>query len=249
LSLAPGGRHLAGATTYQSWTGAGSPPSTKAVVVDLAASPPMVAEAELGPYGRYTTALWSGPDRVVFAPSWNEQPVRQFDASLKDVGSWPGWGASHVTVVGDRLVGLAGPRVITASVSTGPATQWADLESGVPGTIAAFPGGAAIGSTGPSSTTTSSGPKPYGTAGPRSSPTTSSTTAPETLAGDPSSTTTSSSPEPAPTAGDNVVALPAPDGAGTGGRPLLAGGAGAALLAAGAAGLVRRRRLPKLPQP
>ena len=176
----------------------------------------------------------------MFTPSWNDQPVRLFDPALKDVGSWPGWGASHVTVVGDHLVGLAGPKVITAPVATGPASRWADLESGVPGAIAVFPGGARIGSTGSPSPTTSAPPAPKTTAGRPSSPTTAPAAEPE-AAGEPSPTTTSI-PE------QSVVALPGNGGGGTGGRPILAGGAGAALLAAGAAGLVRRRRhLPKLP--
>jgi hypothetical protein len=231
LAIAPGGRHLAGATSHRSWTGAGSPPPTKAVVVDLAASPPAVTEADLGPYGRYTTALWSSPDQIVFTPGWNDQPVRLFDPTLEDAGSWPGWGASHVAVVGERLVGLAGPKVISAPVATGPASEWADLESGVPGTIAAFPGGAGIGTAGPPSTTTSA---------PRT---------PKTAAERPSSTTTVPVAAPEPGPGDDVVAMPEnAGGGGTGGRPILAGGAGAALLAAGAAGLIRRRRMPKLPQ-
>lgn len=63
---------------------------------------------------------------------------------------------------GDRWTSLAGPKVITAPVDTGPASQWADLESGVPGAIAAFPDGARIGSAGPppTTTTTSAPPEP-----------------------------------------------------------------------------------------
>ena len=243
LAIAPGGRHLAGATSHRSWTGAGSPPPTTAVVVDLAATPPTLTQAELGPYGRYTTALWSAPDRIVFTPSWNDQPVRLFDATLNDVGSWPGWGASHVAVVGDRLVGLAGPKVVTAPVATGPASQWADLESGVPGAIAAFPGGAPIDGSAESPTTTSAAPL-----APRPDAGRPSTTTTLPAPGDPPPTTVPTvAADPAP--GDDVVALPENGGGGgTGGRPILAGGAGAALLAAGAAGLIRRRRIPKLPQ-
>ncbi len=154
LALSSGGRHLAGATSHRSWTGAGTPPPTTAVVVDLAASPPKVAETELGPYGRYNAALWAGPDRIVFAPSWNDQPVQVFDTALTDMGSWPGWAASHATLVGGHLVGLNGPKVITAPVATGPTTPWADLESGVPGTITAFPNGTPIGESAPTTTTT-----------------------------------------------------------------------------------------------
>jgi hypothetical protein len=214
LALSPDGRRLAGATTHLSGTAADTPPALKAVVVDLAPSPPAVTEAALAPnQGAYTTALWSGSDRVVFAPAWNGEPVRVFDPALTEVASWPGWGASQATIVSGRLVGLAGPEVITAPVTTGPATDWADLESGIPGTIATFPGGAPIGA-----------------------------------AAQPPTTTTTAAP-PAEVPGEQAVAsLPGGDGDATGGRPLLAGGAGAALLAATAAGLVRRRRLPKLPQ-
>ena len=94
----------------------------------------------------------------MFAPTWNGEPVRVFDPALAEVASWPGWGASQATIVGGRLVGLAGPKVMTAPVATGPATDWADLESGIPGTITAFPGGAPIGPAAhpPTTTTTAS---------------------------------------------------------------------------------------------
>jgi hypothetical protein len=104
--------------------------------------------------------------------------------------------------------------VVTAPLATGPASQWADLESGLPGTVIAFPGGAAIDAAAqPLSTTTTAAP----------------------------------SPDPGPAGQQAVASLPNQDGTGTGGRPLLVGGAGAAVLAAAAAGFLRRRRLPKLP--
>lgn len=162
LALSPTGRHLAGATTHQSWTGTGSPPPTTAVLIDVTGAP-KITETELGPYGRYSAALWAGPDRIVFSPAWDGgSPVRIFDTALTEVGSWPGWAASHATVVGDNLVGLNGPKVVTAPLATGPITRWSDLESGVPGTITAYPDGAPIGApaTEPSTTTTTSSPSP-----------------------------------------------------------------------------------------
>ena len=146
LVLSPDGRRLAAATTYRAWSSAESPPPIKAVVVDLAASPATVIEAQLSP-GPDTTysALWAGADRVAFTPAWGGQPVRIFDASLKELGSWSGWSASTAAVVGEHLIGLNGGKVVTAPLATGPASQWADLESGLPGTVVAFPGGASIG--------------------------------------------------------------------------------------------------------
>lgn len=251
LALAPDGRHLAGVVN-PSWNGTGSQPKSRALVMDLSASPVTMVEAEIGPdTSTYNAAVWGSPDRIVFAPAWNKaQPVRLFDAALHEVGSWVGWAATHAAVVGDHLVGLAGPKVITASVATGPASQWADLDSGVPGTVVAFPDGAPIGPAGPPpSTTTSAPPKPTTTtAGPPSSTTTGSTPEPERVTDDATSTTSTVPPAPeTPTPGNDVVALPEDGGRGTGGRPILVGGAGAALLAAGAAGLIRRRRAPKLP--
>ena len=243
LTIAPDGRRLAGVTTYEYWSGSSLPPA-RAVAVNLAASPATVSEAELGAYGYYRMALWSG-DRIVFGPAWaGEQPVRIFDTDLKPLDSWSGWGASHATIVGDRMVGLAGPKVVTAPVATGPASEWADLESGVPGAVAAFPGGSLIGRSGaPSTTTTSATVK---AAGGKASPTTTAAPASTTSA------TGESSPPPTDPEGavsGDAVAVPAGEGGGgTSGRPLLAGGAGAGLLAAGLAGFLRRRRrLPKLP--
>jgi hypothetical protein len=245
LTIGPDGRYLAGVTTYEYWSGAGSPPPAKAVVVDLSASPAGVGEADLAAsYGQYSTAVWSDPDRIVFAPRWEGQPVRVLDRSLREIARWDGLAASHGTVVGDTFVGLDGPEVVVAPVSGGPATGWADLESGLPGAIAAFPGGAAIGRAGqPTTTTTGSGKAGGGTA------TTTSAPAPTTSRPTEAPSTTSPPPtEPDGAARGDVVALPAPDsGSGTSGRPLLAGGAGAGLLAAGLAGLIRHRRAPKLP--
>lgn len=163
LALSPDGRHLAAATTYRGWDSTESPPPINGVLVDLAASPPAVAETQLapGPDTPYS-ALWAGAGRVVFTPAWDGAPVRIFDTSLREVGSWTGWSASQATVAGDHLVGLTGGMVVTAPVMTGPAKQWADLESGLPGTVAAFPGGAAIDAAAqpPSTTTTTAAPSP-----------------------------------------------------------------------------------------
>ena len=245
LTISPDGRHLAGVTTHENWSGSGSPPPPKAVVIDASTSPAGVVEADLGTsYSRYSSALWSGPDRIVFAPRWaGGEPVRLFDRSLHELARWAGWGASHAAVVGDTLVGLDGPKVVTAPVTRGPAADWADLESGLPGAVAPVPGGAEIGSAPPASTTTSTlaPTKPAKTAGPSSTTTAASAPASEAGPGNASTTTTTapSATEPAP--GDEIVALPGNSDARTGGRPLLAGGAGAALLAAGLAGFLRRR--------
>jgi hypothetical protein len=159
LTIAPGGRHLAGVTTYEYWSGPSSPPPSTAVVVDASTSPAAVIEANLGAsYGQYGAALWAGPDRVLFTPRWGGQPVRLFDRALRETGRWDGWSATTATVVGDTLVGLDGPKVVTAPVASGPPTNWADLESGVPGAIAAFPDGAAIGRAGRPTTTTTTPP-------------------------------------------------------------------------------------------
>lgn len=243
LAISPDGRHLAGVTTHEYWSGTGAPPPSAAVVVDLSASPAGVTEAGLASsYGQYGSALWVGADRILFAPRWAGNPVVLFDRALRETGRWDGWSSSVAAVVGDTLVGLDGPKVATAPAARGPATAWADLESGVPGAIAAFPGGAAIGSAAP--TTTTAPPKgPGGTATSTSAPTPTTTGATEVPA-------TTSPPPTAPDGADSgdVVALPAPNrGGGTSGRPLLAGGAGAGLLAAGLAGLIRRRRALKLP--
>lgn len=244
LAIAPDGRHLAGVTTHEYWSGIDPPPSPTAVMVDTSTSPAGVTEAGLGAsYAQYGTALWVSPERVLVAPRWGGQPVRLFDAALRETGRWDGWAATAATVVGDTLVGLDGPKVVTAPVASGPPTTWADLESGLPGAVAAFPGGAAIGSAGSPTTTTA--PATGTTAGGKApAPTTSPPGATE------EATSTTSPPPTAPdgAAGGNVVALPAPSGGGgTSGRPLLAGGAGAALLAAGLAGLIRRRRARTLP--
>lgn len=243
MAIAPTGRHLAGVTTHESGV-AGSPPS-QAVLVDLAVAPPRVIEAELGPLGRYTAPLWITPDRILFAPNWNDHPVRIFDLTLREVGSWSGWGASHVTVVGDHLVGLSGPKVVTAPVATGPPSEWADLESGVPGMITRFPDGALIGQPGRPSSPATTQPAAGSTTTERPPPTT-MPTPPDGSEGAPEpSSTTAAPPDPAePTAGDMVVVLPARSSGRSSGRPLLAGGAGAALLAAGLAGFIRRR-VPK----
>lgn len=216
LALSPGGRHLATATTSNAWSSPDPPPPPEAVLVDLAASPPVVTEVQLsqGSGAPYST-VWASADRVVFVPAWNGEPVRVFDTTRTEVGSWSGWSASTSTVVGDRLVGLSGGMVVTAPLLTGPVSQWADLESGLPGTVVAFPGGAAVGSAAQSPSTT---------------------------------TTVPPSPNSESTGEHAVAALPAEGDPGTGGRPLLVGGAGAALLAATAAAFVRRRRLPKLPE-
>jgi hypothetical protein len=147
-------------------------------------------------------------------------------------------------VVGDTLVGLDGPKVVTAPVASGPPTNWADLESGVPGAIAAFPDGAAIGRAGrPTTTTTAPGKPAGGSATPTSSPAATTTSAAEE-----SATTTTPPTKPDSVASGDVMAVPAPtSGNGTSGRPLLAGGAGAGLLAAGLAGLIRRRRAATMP--
>ena len=244
LTISPDGRHLAGVTTHEYWSGTDTPPPSTAVVVDLSTSPATVIEARLASsYGQYGSALWAGPDRILFAPRWSGNPVRLFDRALRETGRWDGWSASAATVVGDTLAGLDGPKVATAPAASGPATGWADLESGVPGAIAAFPGGASIGSAARTTTTTSAPAKAAGETGTSTSapnPTTSAT-------GDPAATNL---PPAAPdgTASGDVVAVAAPNsGAGTSGRPLLAGAAGAGLLAAGLAGLIRRRRTLKLP--
>ncbi|HZI37561.1 MAG TPA: hypothetical protein VFF24_04595, partial [Acidimicrobiia bacterium] len=209
LTISPDGRRLAGVTTHEFWSGPTTPPASAAVMVDLAASPAGVTEAGLASsYGHYGTALWVGTDRVGFVPRWDGNPVRLFDTTLHETGRWDGWSASAVTVVGDRLVGLDGPRVETAPVASGPATGWADLESGVPGAIAAFPGGAAIGSAGSTTTTTTSAPaKPAGASGTSTSAPAPTTTSPT---GDPAST---SPPPTAPegAASGDVVALAAPN--------------------------------------
>ena len=244
LTISPDGRHLAGVTTHEYWSGTSTPPPTAAVVVDLSTTPVAVTEAGLaGSYGQYGSALWVGTDRILFAPRWAGNPVRLFDRALRETARWDGWSTSAATVVGDTLVGLNGPKVETAPVASGPATSWADLESGVPGAIAAFPGGATIGSAGRTTTTTTAAPA-KSTGEPATSTSAPTTT---TAAGDPATTS------PPPTAPDgaasgDVVALSAPNsGAGPSGRPLLAGGAGAGLLAAGLAGLIRRRRALQLP--
>jgi hypothetical protein len=146
-------------------------------------------------------------------------------------------------MVGDTLVGLDGPKVATAPVASGPPTRWADLESGVPGAIAAFPAGAAIGSAGRTRTTTTSAPAK--TAGQPATSTSASAPTTTSATGD---TAAPGLPPTAPdgTATGDVVALPTSN-SGTSGRPLLAGGAAAGLLAAGLAGLIRRRRALKLP--
>ena len=242
LTISPGGRHLAGVTTHEFWSGASTPPPSAAVMVDLSTTPPTVTEAPLASsYGQYGEALWVGADRVLFAPRWSGHPVRLFDRALRETGHWDGWAASTAAVVGDTLVGLDGPKVVTAPAASGPTTAWADLESGIPGAIAAFPGGAAIGRAGRTTTTTTSAPaKSAGESGTTTSAPTPTTTS---ATGDPTD------PPPAPdgAATGDVLALPAPSsGAGTSGRPLLAGGAGAGLLAAGLAGLIRRRRAGEL---
>jgi hypothetical protein len=158
LALAPGGRHLAG-TTSNSYN---PPPdgAIKAVIVDLAASPVRVAEYGLGNRDsgtRYGQAVWSGPDRVVFAPNSDESEVQVFDTALTPVASWSGWGSSGgpLAVVGDRLLGLVWRATIeVAPLVSGPVTRWADLEGGIPGTLVAFPGGAPIESAEPSPTST-----------------------------------------------------------------------------------------------
>ncbi|HKY77123.1 MAG TPA: hypothetical protein VJS45_13335, partial [Acidimicrobiia bacterium] len=233
LTISPDGRRLAGVTTHEYWSGADTPPPSTAIVVDLSTAPAGVTEAGLASsYGQYGSALWAGPDRILFAPRWSGSPVRLFDRTLRETGHWDGWSASSATVVGDTLVGLDGPKVATAPVATGPAAAWADLESGVPGAIAAFPGGAAIGSAGRPTTTTTTAPAKAG-GGTSTSTSTSATSLPPA--------------SPDGTASGEFVALPAPNtGGGTSGRPLLAGGAGAGLLAAGLAGLIRRRRALKL---
>jgi hypothetical protein len=241
LTISPDGRHLAGATTHEYWSGAGNPPPSTAVTVDLSATPAGVSEAPLASsYGQYEGALWIGADRVLFAPRWSGSPVRLFDTALRDAGSWDGWSSSAATIVGDTLVGLDGAKVATGPAASGPSRGWADLESGIPGAIAAFPGGATIGRPGPTTTTTSAAPA-------------TSTGEPGTQTSAPAPTTSTTddlgAAGPPPTAPDgaaagDVVALPASNN-GTSGRPLLAGGAGAGLLAAGLAGLVRRRRALK----
>ncbi len=243
LTISPGGRYLAGVTTHEYWSGTDTPPPSAAVVVDLSTSPAGVSEAGLASsYGQYGAALWVGADRILFAPRWAGNPVRLFDTALRETGRWDGWSSSAATVVGDTLVGLDGPKVETAPVASGPATRWADLESGVPGAIAAFPDGAAIGSAGRPTTTPSAPAK----AASEKNATTSAPTPTTTGA-----TAVPATTNPPPTAPDgaasgDVVASAPNSGGGTSGRPLLAGGAGAGLLAAGLAGLIRRRRGPKL---
>jgi hypothetical protein len=159
LALAPGGRHLAGTTSnpYEP-----TPDSQiEAVVVDVGASPVSVVEYTLANRYSGTTyghAVWSAPDRVVFAPGSGESEVHVFDTALTHVASWSGWGSGDgpLAVVGDRLVGLDGATVEVAGVAGGPVTEWADLESGIPGTLVAFPDGAPIetGEPSPTSTTT-----------------------------------------------------------------------------------------------
>ena len=162
LALAPSGRHLAGTTT------SGYEPTpdraVKAVVVDLGASPVSVVEHALGDRysgATYGQAVWSAPERVIFAPRSKESEVHVFDTALMPVTSWSGWGSGDgsLAIVGDRLVGLHGATVEVAPVAGGLVTQWADLESGVPGTIVAFPGGAPIenGEASATSTTTRDG--------------------------------------------------------------------------------------------
>ncbi len=244
LTISPDGRHLAGVTTHEYWSGTDTPPPSAVVVVDLSTSPAGVTEAGLASsYGQYGAALWAGTDRLVFAPRWAGSPVRLFDRALRETGHWDGWSASAATMVGDTLVGLDGPKVATAPVASGPPTRWADLESGVPGAIAAFPAGAAIGSAGRTRTTTTSAPA--NTAGQPATSTSASAPTTTSATGD---TAAPGLPPTAPdgTATGDVVALPTSN-SGTSGRPLLAGGAAAGLLAAGLAGLIRRRRALKLP--
>ena len=162
LHLSPDGRRLASATTYPAWSSAESPPPITAVVVDLTASPATITDAQLSPSPDTPySALWAGADRVAFTPAWGGQPVRIFDTALKELGSWSGWSASTAAVVGEHLVGLNGGKVVTAPVTTGPASQWADLEAGLPGTVVAFPDGAAIGPPArPEKATTTAAPAP-----------------------------------------------------------------------------------------
>ncbi|MDQ3947347.1 MAG: hypothetical protein M3357_19750 [Actinomycetota bacterium] len=162
LALAPSGRYLAGTTSNPYEATPDGP--IEAIVVDVEASPASVLEHTLGDRSAgasYGHAVWSAPDRVVFAPGNDEGEVQIFDAALTPVASWSGWGSGdgRLDVVGDRLVGLDYATVEVARVAGGPVTEWADLESGVPGTIAAFPGGAPIETAEPSptSTTTTNG--------------------------------------------------------------------------------------------
>jgi hypothetical protein len=159
LAIAPSGRYLAGTTSNPYEATPGGP--IEAIVVDLEASPATVVKHTLGDRyagAYYRQAVWCTPDRVVFAPGSDEADVQIFDAALTTVASWSGWGSGdgRLDVVGDRLVGLDYATVEVAPVAGGPVTEWADLESGVPGTIAAFPDGARIetGERSPASTTT-----------------------------------------------------------------------------------------------
>jgi hypothetical protein len=161
LALSPGGRHLASATTYRAWSSDQSSPPIDAVVVDLSASPAKVITSQLSPSPDVTySALWANADRIAFTPAWGGQ-VRIFDTALKELGAWSGWTAATAAVVGEHLVGLNGAEVVTAPLANGPMSSWADLESGLPGTVVAFPGGAAIGPPAhPESPTTTAAPSP-----------------------------------------------------------------------------------------
>jgi hypothetical protein len=157
LALAPSGRHLAATTSNPYEATPGGP--IEAIVIDVEATPASVVKRPLGDRyagASYHHAVWSAPDRVVFAPGNDETEVQIFDAALTRVASWSGWGSGdgHLDVVGDRLVGLDYATVEVARINGGPVTEWADLESGVPGTIAAFPGGALIQTAEPSPSTT-----------------------------------------------------------------------------------------------
>jgi hypothetical protein len=166
MALSPDGRHLATVTTFRPYSSDESPPPIKAVVVDLGAAPPTVNEVQLATgSGAPYSPLWAGAERVAFVLAWGGEPVRVFDTALREVASWSGWSASTSAVVGDHLVGMTGGMVVTAPLLTGPQAQWADLESGLPGAIVAFPGGAAIGAPAepPSTTTTTAAPNPQPT--------------------------------------------------------------------------------------
>ena len=243
LAIAPGGRHLAGATSHRSWTGAGSPPPTTAVVVDLAATPP--------PHPGRAWSLWPlhhrpverpGPDRVhsqlerPAGPTLRRHPQRR--RFLARLGSLPRRRGRRPPRRPGRAQGRHRPRRHRPGVPVGrPRERGPRRHRRLP-------------RRGPYRRKRRIPHHDKRRAARTEAPTRGAPSTTTTLPapGDPPPTTVPTvAADPAP--GDDVVALPENGGGGgTGGRPILAGGAGAALLAAGAAGLIRRRRIPKLPQ-
>jgi hypothetical protein len=137
------GTHLAAASEAD---GSGGP--GRVTRIDLTTRPASVRTIDLGPFSS-GSVTWAG-DQLVYLGVDPSDPVRVYDASMRQRATWSGWVGSpaymrvpRVAVVGTTVFGLApdpvGLQLWSAPVLTGPAKQVRSMRGVVANTLVALP--------------------------------------------------------------------------------------------------------------